>query len=323
MISDTQLSRALDFECMLAEKAAEGNAREVQWLIGHTPSGYSSRLPQGAYAALFTSILSGQHAVCQLLLEWCNPNKEPMELPMCKCIDENALANVSFLALAYELLKIQGKKRPESAGHYRAALQPVRSPGSDPLYRLTSSPYLGLLCLLLEYNASLTSGAQGLLQAIAWSADVEAIQLLLHHDFNANASLSDGNTLLHLLVTGLDWTGYMFASHTVKHKLGQDRSRQVEGAVRTLLEAGANPMARNCYQDTPLDVCFSEFTNIKAMLHEAAQHASSNGSASRGSAHDSSSGEPACTARKGPASVMVLAPGGHVSVGEQCSHHAR
>ena len=73
---------------------------------------------------------------------------------MCKYIDQSALANVSFLGLAYELLKIQGKKQPESAKHYRAALQPVRITGSNPLYKLQSSPYLGLLCLLLQYSAS-------------------------------------------------------------------------------------------------------------------------------------------------------------------------
>lgn len=73
---------------------------------------------------------------------------------MCKYIDQSALANVSFLGLAHELLKIQGKKRPESAEHYRAALQPVRITGSNPLYKLPSSPYLGLLCLLLQYSAS-------------------------------------------------------------------------------------------------------------------------------------------------------------------------
>ena len=315
-----QQSRVLDFVCMLAERAAEGNARELQWLISHPPPGYSSHLPQGTYAALFAAILSGQHAVCQLLLEWCNPNKEPMELPICKYVDQ--MANVSFLGLAYEWLKIQGKKRPESAGHYRAALQPVRFTGSSPLYRLPTSPYLGLLCLLLEYNASPTSGAQGLLQTIAWSADVEAIQLLLQHGLYADAPVSDGNTMLHLLVTGLDWTGYSFASTAVKHMLGQDRSTQIEGAVRTLLEAGASPMARNRYQKTPLDVCSSEFTNIKAMLREAVQPTSSYGSGSHDSAH-ASSGEAACTFRKGHAPVMVLAPCGHVSVGQQCSHHAQ
>lgn len=320
MTSDRQRSRALDFECTLAERAAEGNAQEVQWLLSHTPSGYSSHLPQGAYAALFTSILSGQHAVCQLLLEWCNPNKEPMELPMCKYIDH--MTNVSFLGLAYEWLKIQGKKWPESAGHYRAALQPVRFTGSSPLYRLPTSPYLGLLCLLLEYNASPTSGAQGLLQAIAWSADVEAIQLLLQHGLYADARVSDGNTLLHLLVAALDWTGYPFASNAVKHMLGQDRSRQIEGAVHTLLEAGASPMARNRYQKTPFDVCSSEFTNIKAMLREAVQATSTNGTESHGSAH-ASPGRAACTAGKGHAQVMVVAPCGQVSVGEECSHHAR
>ena len=316
--SNPQQSRALDFQCMLAERAAEGNVREVQWLISHTPTGYSTFLPQGAYAALFTAILSSQHAVCQLLLDWCNPNKEPMQLPMCKYMDQS----VSFLGLAYESLKIQGKKQPESAGHYMAALQPVRVTGSGPLYRLPSSPYLGLLCLLLDYNASPTAGVQGLLQAIAWSADVEAIQLLLRHGLYANAPVTDGNTLLHLLVAGMDWTAYMFASHSVKHMLGQQRSRQIEGAVRTLLEAGANPTVRNRFRKTPLDVCVPEFTNIKAMLREAVQPISNNSSGVHGSAY-ASSGEAACNDCQGHASVMVLAPCGHVSLGEQCSHHAR
>ena len=318
---------------MLAERAAEGNVGEVKWLICQTPPGYSIHgQHQGVYVALLAAILSGQHAVCQLLLEWFNPSKEPMELPMCKYTDYNGQASeVSFLGLAYEWHKIQGRQLPESAGHNRSApralyVQPGTYSGR-PGYRLPSSPYLGMLGLLLQYKASLASSLQGLFQAIAWSADREAIELLLRHGLHANARLSDGNTLLHLLVAALDWTGFL-ALRDVKEKVEQDRSKQLEEAVDILLKAGASPVALNHQQKTPLSECYSAYTNIKTML-EAAQHASCHGSRYDGQGAAAPFTPPTPTishsmsAPGGAAgsmcvnhpAVMVLAPCGHMSVG--------
>jgi len=304
-----ETEEAFEFNCMLAAAAFKGNAQEVQWLINHTPTDYSPHLQQGAIAALFASILGGQHAVCQLLLEWYNPNKEPMELPICNfnwdpdTTGRHEKADVSFLGLAYEWRTIPGNKQ-ESAGHYRRY-------NYDKNTFPSSAQYLGLLRLLLEYNASPTLGAQGLFQAIALSADVAAIQQLLQHGLDANAALSDGNTFLHLLVAGPD-----AKPEFVKEKVLQERSRQIEVAVRTLLQAGASPMVRNDQQKTPLDECFSRLFSIKALIdalqprgHVVQPHASS--------------GAAICSICMDCPAVMVLVPCGHLGICQQCSRHAQ
>lgn len=323
---ETQPSRADNFACMLAERAAEGDVGEIKWLIRQSPTDYSiHRQQKGVYVALLAAILSGQHAVCQLLLEWSNPSKEPMELPMCKYTDYNGQAtDVTFLELAYEWHKIQGRQLPETAGHNRSApralyVQPGTHSGR-PGYRLPSCPYPGMLSLLLEYKASLASSLQGLFQAIAWSADSEAIELLLSHGLHANACLADGSTLLHLLVIGLDWTG-LLATRDVRDKIEQDRSKQLEEAVDTLLKAGASPVARNHQQKTPLSECYSGYTNIEAML-KSVQHASNSGNRYHGQGAAAPFILPTPTISHsqsaqggGHPAVMVLAPCGHMSVG--------
>ena len=111
------IEESLEFNCVLAAAAAKGDAQEVGWLLGHTPTGYSPHRQQGANLALFASIIGGQHAACQLLLEWCNPNKEPMELPMCTFMwspDTTSSvkeAIVSFLGIAYEWRTISQKSK--------------------------------------------------------------------------------------------------------------------------------------------------------------------------------------------------------------------
>lgn len=248
-----------EYSCVLAEAAATGNVQEVQWLMAHTPIGYSTQLLQGGRIALFAAVLGGHHAVCQLLLEWLNPNKDPMELPMCKyhwspTASDRCQAELSFLGLAYEWRKIQHKQWLASVGHYR----------EYDGQHVPSCQYLGLLQLLLEYQPSLSLGAQGLFQAIAYSADVAAIQLLLQHGLDANAALSDGNTLLHLLVR-------LNCEERYKPNITQDRSTQIGAAVRTLLEAGASPLARNNTQKTPLDECYPGFSIVKALMQDALQ----------------------------------------------------
>ena len=300
------IEEALHFNSVLAAAAAQGDAQEVRWLLDHTPAGYSPHLQQGANLALFASIIGGQHAVCQLLLEWCNPNKEPMELPMCT----SGGVEVSFLGLAYEWRIIQGQDNmhpellPEAPGHYRHLT------GRD--CKLPSTQYLGLLRLLLEYNASPAKGAQGLFQAVAFSADTAAIRQLLQHGLDANATLPDGNTLLHLLVMGPS-----AELGNVKDDFAQARSRQIEAAVTFLIEKGASPLARNCQQRTPVDVCFPRFPIIKALLldalqprrHIVQQHVST--------------GLAVCSICMDRPSIMVLVPCGHLCICQECSHHAR
>ncbi|KAL0019662.1 hypothetical protein WJX77_012082 [Trebouxia sp. C0004] len=149
--------------------------------------------------------------------------------------------DVSFLGLAYEWCTIQGQKRLEQPGHYR------QFNGVDR--KLQSPQYLGLLQLLLEFNASPAKGVQGLFQAIALSADTAAIRQLLLHGLDANATLSDGNTLLHLLVMApdIEWPS------ADEDDIAQARSRQIEVAVTFLIEKGASPLARNNQQKTPVD----------------------------------------------------------------------
>ena len=134
-----------EYSCVLAEAAAIGNVQEVQWLMAHTPIGYSAQLLQGGRIALFAAVLGGHHAVCQLLLEWLNPNKDPMELPMCSYHwssgNSCCQAEVSFLGLAYEWRKIQHKQWQASVGHYQEYTGQF----------VPSWQYLGLLQLLLEY----------------------------------------------------------------------------------------------------------------------------------------------------------------------------
>ncbi|DBA91145.1 TPA: E3 Ubiquitin ligase [Trebouxia sp. C0004] len=302
---------AIDFNCVLASAAAKGDAQEVRWLLGHTPAGYSPHLQQGANLALFGSIIGGQHAACQLLLEWCNPNKEPMELPICTfrwMPDTTGRVNqedVSFLGLAYEWCTIQGQKRLEQPGHYR------QFNGVDR--KLQSPQYLGLLQLLLEFNASPAKGVQGLFQAIALSADTAAIRQLLLHGLDANATLSDGNTLLHLLVMApdIEWPS------ADEDDIAQARSRQIEVAVTFLIEKGASPLARNNQQKTPVDVCFPRFPSIKALLLDALQPRRSIGQ------QRVSTGLAVCSICMDRPSIMVLVPCGHLCICQECSHHAR
>lgn len=299
---------ALEFNCVLAAAAAKGDAQEVQWLLDHTPAGYSPHLPQGAILALFASIIHGQHAVCQLLLEWFNPDKEPMELPMCTfCWSDGgsmSRADVSLLGLAYEWRTIQGQTTQKQPGHYRQFHSQDR--------KLPSTQYLGLLRLLLEFNASPAKGAQGLFQAVAYSADTAAIHLLLQHEMDANAPSSDGNTLLHFLVMGPNgkWG-------SVPDDFAQARIRQVEAAVSLLIQKGASPLARNNQQKTPVDVCHPKFPRIKALLLDALQP--------RGLTVQQhvSTGLAVCSICMDRPSVMVLVPCGHLCICQECSHHAQ
>ena len=169
-----------------------------------------------------------------------------------------------------------------------------------------------MLRLLLEYNASPTLGVQGLFQAIALSADVAPIQQLLQHGLDANAALADGSTLLHLLVTGPDYELDVFQT-----ELLQRRSRQIEGAVRTLIDAGASPLVRNGQQKTPLDVCCSQFSNIKASMLDALQPRGP-----VGQQHAQSAGS-ICSICMDRPSVMVLVPCGHLCMCQECSLHAQ
>ncbi len=312
---------ALEFICVLAVAAAKGCAQEVQWLTDHTPTEYSPYLQQGANLALFAAILGGHHAVCQILLEWYNPSKAPMQLPMCKYTwtpswGRDAVdSDVSFLALAYEWRTIQGKKM-SSRGYFGRFEDFERQP---------SSQYLGLLRLLLDYNASLASGAQGLLQAIAWSADVTAIQQLLQHGLNANAALSDGNTLLHLLVTwdsGFPerlWpTGTRSATSkpsVPKEKQAQDWGKHVEPAVLAVLQASGSPTeVYNTMRKTPLDECCPHFGNIKALMLNTLQPR--NVALSQNAASSS----PTCSICMDQPSIMVLVPCGHLCLCQQCAY---
>ena len=271
--------------------------------MGHTPTGYSAHLQQGACAALIATVFNGQRAVCQLLLDWINPSKQPMELPMCKYSwrsypsNDMCEADITFLCLAYKLRKIQGKQVSESAGHHQ------KYNAGD--YYDRSCRYLGLLQLLVEYGSSLTAGAEGLFQAIVYPADTAAIQLLLQHGLDPNAALSDGNTLLHLLVT----------VGPVQAYLVQVRSRHHEAAVRTLLEAGASPRVRNDKQKTPLDECCSGFSSIKAMMMGALQ--------SQGAVQQQGPSIAICCICMDRASNMVLVPCGHLCVCQECSQHAQ
>ncbi len=213
-------------------------------------------------------------------------------------------ADVSLLGLAYEWRTIQGQKKHEQPGHYRQF--------SRQDYKLPSTQYLGLLRLLLEFNASPAQGAQGLFQAVAHSADTAAIHLLLQHGLDANAPLSDGNTLLHLLVMGPDesWG-------SVKDDLVKARSRQIEVAVRVLIEKGASPLARNNQQKSPVNVCFPRFPSIKALLLDALQP--------RGPVVQQhvSTGLAVCSICMDRPSTMVLVPCGHLCICQECSHHAQ
>lgn len=297
--------REEEYSCVLAEAAAVGNVQEVQWLMAHAPTGNSAQLPQAGRLALFAAVLGGHHAVCQLVLEWLNPNKGPMELPMCTyewSPDTTGKRDISFLGLAYEWRKIQGKQFQALAQHYR------EYDGEDN----ASWQYLGLLELLLEYQPSLSLGAEGLFQAIAYSADVAAIQLLLQHQLDANAALSDGNTLLHLLV-GLN------SKLVYKTEIIEGRGTQIGPAVRTLLEAGASPLARNNTQKTPLDVCSPYFSSIKTLMQETLQPRG----ARNASQHRNTSGGATCSICMDRPSVMVLVPCGHLCVCQECCHHAQ
>ena len=231
-----------------------------------------------------------------------------MELPMCTyqwspdSTGARNQAEISFLGLAYEWRKIQGKQWQASAGHYR------EYDGRD----VPSCQYLGLLQLLLDYQPSLSLGAQGLFQAIAYSADLAAIQLLLQHGLVANAALSDGNTLLHLLVS-------LNSKSVYKPEMIEDRGTQIGAAVRMLLEAGASPLAHNNTQKTPLDECSPGFSSIKALMQDALQPRGAHVAGQ----HRITSAGAACSICMDRPSVMVLVPCGHLCVCQECSCHAQ
>ena len=192
----------------------------------------------------------------------------------------------------------------ENPGHHRQFSTQDR--------KLPSTQYLGLLRLLLEFNASPAKGAQGLFQAVAYSADTATIYLLLQHGLDANAPLSDGNTLLHLLVMGPDGSW-----KSVTDDFAQARIRQVEAAVRLLIQKGASPLARNNQQKTPVDVCHPNFPSIKALLLDALQPRGP-----RVQQHVST-GLAVCSICMDRPSIMVLVPCGHLCICQECSHHAQ
>ena len=80
---------------------------------------------------------------------------------------------------------------------------------------------------------------------------------------HANAALPDGDKT-HPLVAGLYWREVSRVCHSLQDAMFQDQSRHIENAVRTLLEADADPRERDHQQKSQLGVISPKITNIKA-----------------------------------------------------------
>ena len=132
--------------------------------------------------------------------------------------------------------------------------------------------------LLLKYGVDASSADPGLLQRLAYTGDMAAVALLDSHGLNlASATLTDGRSLLHLLVSFCPHKQTQYSSQqTMIEKEAADtlehRSKEIKPLVERLLTAGASCCLRDSEDKTVLDVCLPGFTGLKALMHNTCWH---------------------------------------------------
>ena len=304
---------------VLVASAAAGNTGEVKWLLDNVPGDLADLQRETFCAALFAAVVNGRPATCQLLLDWHNPEKVTIRLPLCTEATENAgkywhpglvphgfcdPSEVSFLGLSYGWELAQGFTDWEQEGSYPKGSQ-----------------YLGLMQLLLNYGVDPTPADVGLLQRLSYTGDMAAISLLESHGLKlATATLADGRTMLHLVISFCPQKCYKHmggaSSSTERAMAQQERASHVEARckeirplVEHLLAAGASCCLRDSSNKTVLDVCLPTFTGLKVMMNNAVL--------AQGAAATRQAGSQ-CTVCMERASEMVMVPCGHLCVCQQC-----
>ena len=193
----------------MTSAAERGDSAEVSWLLSQEPADFSDLQTEAFHCALFAGVICGHHKAVETILQHQNPEKAALLLPNCTQLEDsrgrlvpNALGSkqpgepVSFLALAYGWEE-HARCYPVSKG------EEDLGQGLPPLCRRLYGPqYLGLMQLLLEYGARPASAIEGLLQKLACTLDMAAVAILEAYQLDiADCQLSDGRTLLHLLVS--------------------------------------------------------------------------------------------------------------------------
>ena len=199
----------------LTSAAERGDSAEVSWLLSKEPADFSELQTEAFHCALFAGVICGHHNAVETILQHRNPEKAALLLPNCTQLvtvrgpllrSEQILGSnqpgepVSFLALAY-------------GWEEHARLYPMTQEEGDlrqGIYRRLYGPqYLGLMQLLLEYGVRPASAIEGLLQKLVYTLDMAAVAILQARQLEiGDCQLSDGRTLLHLLVSSRAYKTY-------------------------------------------------------------------------------------------------------------------
>ena len=315
----------LQYVKLLTAAAGRGDSAEVAWFLSQQPTNLPDLQPEAFHCALFAAVLFGHHKTVQILLQQQNPEKAPMVLPVCiQLVTEIRTKGVvygaqleeaiSFLGMAYGWDHFAPRFKPEEEEK-----QLISGRGGW----LTGPQYLGLLQLLLEYGVQPASAIDGLLQRLVCTVDMAAVAMLqAHHLDIRNCQLSDGRTLLHLLVSS------RFHSEIRSHTSSSDNDRaalcilekQVKDwqnqATPLLQLLVSNPVATRQHDSnnkTAMDICLPEYKQFMSAMNNARLSAQPVQRGKRGSSQTQ------CVVCLDQHASVVIVPCGHLCVCQLCS----
>ena len=316
----------LQYVKLLVSAAQQGNAAEVSWFLRNVPAELSDLQPEAFHCALFVAVLRGHHSIAEALLQHQNPDKGPLILPVCSpgISDPSTFGDsgawkpagmeTSFLALSYGWDSFSGYASKEE----RALL-------SKRNFSLCSAQFLGMMRLLLEYGVAPASAVHGLLQKLAMTADIAAVNLLQAYNFNlGDCVLSDGETMLHLLVsTKCHHSSYQCSGNypsdsdrrQMQSRFESDMKEWQDEAMpllQLLLSTEGSIIKRDDNNKTAMDACLKQYGKFMSAMQNArlsAQPVRRNSEAAQ--AHCV-----ICMDR--PPSVVII-PCGHLCVCQPCS----
>ena len=309
----------LQYVRLLTAAAAKGDSAEVGWLLSKEPADLSDLQPEAFHCPLFAAVLCGHHKTVETLLQHQNPEKAALQLPACSDFTQPE-EPISFLGMAYAweyICRLKLYNPRFSLG------EEERQTLHDRGHYSREPPYLGLMQLLLEYGVRPASGIEGLLQRLAYTADMAAVATLQAHHFDiGECQLADGRTLLHLLVSSRthenDSLQYgneqsRWAAHALYETHIKEWQHQAAPLLKLLLSSPGATLRRDQNGKTAIDVCLPEYKQFMSDMKNPRMSAQP---VQRG--HDGS-GQTHCVVCMDRRPSVVLIPCGHLCVCQPCS----
>lgn len=267
--------------------------------------------------------MCGHHKTVETILHHQNPKKAALRLPTCTQIHDPRTTSggkqpgeqVSFLALAYgweDYARQYPMSKEES--HLRW----------DRGFCLFGSQHLGLMQLLLEYGVHPASAIEGLLPKLVCTLDMAAVELLQGHHLDiGERQLSDGRTMLHLLVSfrscknrqpsGYNQDQERHAAQTMFNKQVKEWQDLATPLLQLLLASPRATLRQDNNNKTAMDICRPEYNQFLSAMNNARLSVQPVHRA------NSDSEQRQCVVCMDRESSVVIIPCGHLCVCQPCS----